>query len=436
MTYNRNTSFDNEKKQGMTEEVSEKIKTFSSLKYANFRYLFTGTTLSNASQWLMQVTLSWLVYDITGSGTMVGTVNMLRSISALIMIPFAGILIDRLSHRKILLLNNSWLFTITLTIALLLIFGYDSMVFILAFSFLGGFARTIDNALRQVLIFGLLPRTHTPNGMALIQTGWSLMRSFGPAIGGFLLAWSGAGGNFLIQSSIYVLIMITIMRIKFPERKVVQADVSNIENIKEGLRYIKKERTIQVFMVLGFTLPLLVVPIYTILPPIYAAEVFGDPSGTTQGLLMAAVGVGGIFGGFVTASLGNFERRGMLQVGAMFMVSMSLIGFALSDTLPLSLLFLAMSGFFEIIFLVTNQTMMQLAIPDEIRGRVTSVVNLNMAINPLGNMVIGIGSDLLGGPKGITIVFSCILATVMILFLAFSSTVRNYRLSTAIKNEI
>jgi MFS family permease len=226
------------------------------------------------------------------------------------------------------------------------------------------------------------------------------------------------------------------MRIKFPERRVVQADVSNIENIKEGLRYIKKERTIQVFMVLGFTLPLLVVPIYTILPPIYAAEVFGDPSGTTQGLLMAAVGVGGIFGGFVTASLGNFERRGMLQVGAMFMVSMSLIGFALSDTLPLSLLFLAMSGFFEIIFLVTNQTMMQLAIPDEIRGRVTSAVNLNMAINPLGNMVIGIGSDLLGGPKGITIVFSCILAIVMILFLVFSSTVRNYRLSKAIKNEI
>ncbi|MBN2240538.1 MAG: MFS transporter [Dehalococcoidales bacterium] len=436
MADNLNTEYDNIKEQEVTENTPVKIGTFSSLKYTNFRYLFAGTTLSNASQWLIQVTLSWLVYDITGSGTMVGTANMLRSVSALIMIPFAGILIDRLSHRKILLINNSWMFTLTLTMALLLIFGYDNMVFVLAFSFLAGFARTIDNALRQVLVFGLLPRTHTPNGMALIQTGWSLMRSFGPAIGGFLLAWSGAGGNFLIQTSLYVLILITIMRIKFPERKVAQVDASPIENIKEGLRYIKKERTIQVFMVLGFTLPLLVVPIYTILPPIYAAEVFGDPSGTTQGLLMAAVGVGGIFGGFVTASLGSFERRGLLQIGAMFMVGMSLIGFALSDTLPLSLLFLALSGFFEIIFLVTNQTMMQLAIPDEIRGRVTSVVNLNMAINPLGNMAIGIGSDLLGGPKGITIVFSCILAAVMILFLVFSSTVRNYRLSKAMNKEI
>ena len=435
MSDNHNTAFNDENEQEMTEEHTEKIRTFSSLKYTNFRYLFTGTTLSNASQWLMQVTLSWLVYDITGSGTMVGTVNMLRSISAMLMIPVAGILIDRLSHRKLLLMNNSWLFTITLTMALLLIFGYDNMIFILAFSFLGGFARTIDNTLRQVLVFSLLPRTHTPNGMALIQTGWSLMRSFGPALGGFLLAWSGAGGNFLIQASIYILILITIMRIKFPQRKVVQVEVSHIENIKEGLRYIKKERTIQVFMVLGFTLPLLVVPIYTILPPIYAAEVFGDSSGTTQGLLMAAVGVGGIFGGFVTASLGSFERRGLLQIGSMFMVSMSLIAFALSDSLLLSLLFLALSGFFEIIFLVTNQTMMQLAIPDEIRGRVTSVVNLNMAISPLGNMAIGIGSDLLGGPKGITIVFSSILATVMVLFLIFSSTVRNYRLSKAIKIE-
>ena len=409
----------------------EKVTTFSSLKYSNFRYLFVGTTLTNAAQWVMQVTMSWLVFELTGSGTMVGTVNLLRSVSSVAMIPVAGVLIDRLARRKLLVFNNSWLFTITLALGLLLISGQKSIVYVFIFSFLGGFASAIDYSLRQVLVFDLLPRSHTPNGMALIQTGWSIMRSVGPAITGFLLAWTGAGGNFVIQASMYILVMITILQIKFPERTVAAPKMSPLQNIKEGIGYIKNERLIQLFMVIGFVLPLLVVPVYVILPPIYASEVFGDSSGVTQGLLTAAVGIGGILGGFVTASLGNFQRRGLLQSISMFMLSMSLIGFAMSSYLPISMLFLAGSGFFEIIFLVTNQTMMQLNIPDEIRGRVTSVVNLNMIISPIGNMLIGAGSDLLGGPKQITIVFSCINAVLMVLFFIFSPKIRNYRMSRA-----
>jgi MFS family permease len=348
--------------------------------------------MTNAAQWIMQLTLSAVVYNITGSGTLVGTVNLLRSISSISMIPVAGILIDRLSRRKLLLINNSWLFVITFTLAILMLLGHEEIAFIFMFAFLSGFVVTIDNSLRQVMVFDLLPRTYTPNGLALIQTGWSIMRSFGPAIGGFLYACSGPGGNFMIQASFYILIMITIMQIQFPKKKAASAGGSPIENMKEGFRYIKKERTIQTFMLLGFTLPLLLVPIYSILPPIYAADVFGDPSGRTQGFIMAAIGVGGIAGGFVTASLGSFERRGLLQVGALFMASLSLIGFALSNTLLLSLFFMVLSGFFEIIFLVTNQTLMQLAIPDEIRGRVTSVVNLNMVLMPLGIWSCGVGS--------------------------------------------
>jgi sugar phosphate permease len=113
---------------------------------------------------------------------------------------------------------------------------------------------------------------------------------------------------------------------------------------------------------------------------------------------------------------------------------MSLVAFAFSSTLIISLLFLALSGFFEIIFLTTNQTLLQLSIPDDLRGRVTSVVNLNMALNPVGNMLAGVGSDLLGGPKMITIVMAGMTAAVAVLVLLFSPTVRNYRLSRAMKS--
>jgi MFS family permease len=413
----------------------ETISTFASLRIRNFRFLLVGTTLSNAAMWIQQVTLGWLVYDLTGSGTILGTINFIRSVASLGIIPVAGLLIDRLDRRKLLLIENGWLCTITATLGFTLLFGHASISYLFVFAFLGGMAYTVDMALRQVLVFDLVPRSHTPNGVALIQTGWGLMRSFGPGIGGFLLLWFGPGGNFLVQASAYVLIAITILQIHFPARKSDAARGSPLENIKEGIRHIVKDRTTRAFMLIGFALPLFIIPIFTILPPIYAVEVFGDESGKTLGFLMASVGVGGIGGGFVIASLGHLERRGLLQIASLFLLSLSLISFAFSTTLLVALLFLALAGFFEMIFLTTNQTLLQLSIPDNIRGRVTSVVNLNTVLAPLGGLMAGGGSDLLGGPKMITIIMASIAAAIAVFVLLYSPTIRNYRLSHAIRVE-
>jgi MFS family permease len=407
----------------------EKISPLQSLSIRNFRLLLTGTTLSNAGQWIQQVTLSWLVYDITGSGTILGTINLVRSIASLGMMPMAGILIDRLQRRKLLMLENGFLFTITFTLGILLLLGYSHLWFLFIFAFMGGMVQTVDITLRQVLVFDLVPRSQTPNALALIQTGWSLMRSFGPMLGSFLILWIGAGGNFIVQSSAYVLIVVTIMQIHFPIQKAGIVSGSPLANIKEGLQHVMKTRVTRTFTFMGFILPLFIIPIFTVLPPIYAVEIFGDGSGKILGFLLASVGVGGIIGGVVIASLGNLQRRGILQLAALFMLSLTLIGFAFSRQLWLSLLLLALSGFFEIIFLTTNQTLLQLSIPDDLRGRVTSVVNLNAALSPLGGLMAGAGSDLLGGPKMITIVMAGIGAAIAVLVLIFSPTVRNYRLS-------
>jgi predicted MFS family arabinose efflux permease len=362
----------------------EKIGTFASLHIQNFRFLLVGTTLSNAAQWIQQVTLNWLVYDLTGSGIILGTINLVRSVASLGIIPLTGLLIDHLNRRRLLMIENCWLFTITFTLGLMLLLGNPHISYLFVFAFLAGMTQTIDLALRQVLVLDLVPRSHTPNAMALIQTGWGLMRSFGPAIGGFLILWFGPGGNFLVQAGAYALIVITIMQIQFPARKSDGVRGSPLENIKEGIRHIVKERVTRIFMMMGFVLPLFIIPIFTVLSPIYAVEVFGDESGRVLGFLMASVGVGGIGGGFVTASLGRLERRGLLQLASLFLLGLSLISFAFSTTLLVALLFLALAGFFEMIFLTTNQTLLQLSIPDNLRGRVTSVVNLNMALSPPG----------------------------------------------------
>lgn len=407
----------------------QKVGAFASLRIRNFSLLLAGSVLSNAAQFIQQITLSWLVYDLTGSGTMLGFINLDRTAASLCMIPMAGLMIDRLNRRKLIMLENSWLFTITFTLGLMLLLGHSNISYLFVFAFMGGMVQTVDTTLRQVLIFDLVPRSLAPNAVALIQTGWSLMRVLGPSFGGFIILWFGAGGNFLVQASIYVLVAITILQIKFPAQKSDMVRSSPLQNIRDGIHYVVKERVTRTFMMMGVIMPLLTIPIFSILPPIYAVQVFGDESGRVLGFLMASVGAGGIVGGVVAASLGRFDHRGRLQLVALFLLSSALIAFAFSTALPLALLCLALAGFFEMIFLVTNQTLLQLSIPNNLRGRVTAVANLSLVISPLGSLLAGVGSDLLGGPKEITIILGSMAAGIAVLVFVASSTVRNYRLS-------
>jgi len=419
---------------GASSASVEKVGTFTSLGIRNFRFLLIGTVFSNAAQWIQQVTLSWIIYDLTGSGTMLGSINAVRSVASLGMIPAAGVLIDRVNRRLLMLSTNGWLLTISLALGLILLSGRSHIWYLFVFAFLGGLAQTIDMTLRQVVVFDLVPRSHAPNAIALVQTGWSLMRSFGPGIGGFLLLWFGPGGNFLIQAGAYALITISIVQIQFPPRKSGMVRSSPLQNIREGIRYVAKSRVTRTFMLMGFILPLFIIPVFNILSPIYAKDVFHGEA-DVLGFLLSSVGVGGIIGGVVTASLGRVERRGLVQLASLFLLSLSLIAFAFSTTLWTALPLLALAGFFEMIFLTTNQTLLQLSIPNDLRGRVTSVVNLNAALSPLGGLVAGGGSDLFGGPKMITIILCSIAAGIAVCVFLGSPTVRNYRLSQAIKTD-
>jgi MFS family permease len=395
----------------------------------------TGTVLGNAGQWIQQVTMNWLVYDLTGSGTMLGAINMVQSIASISMLPAAGLLIDRANRRVLMLMTNGWMFAITLSLGLILVLSGSHVSQLFVFAFLGGLAQSIDGTLRQVIVFDLVPRPVAPNALALVQTGWSLMRSFGPGIGGFLMLWFGPGGNFLVQAGAYVLIAITIMRIRFPARHAIGGQRSPLQNIREGIRYVVKARVTRTFMLMGFVLPLFVIPVFATLPPIYAKDVFGGGS-DVLGFLMSSVGVGGIVGGIVTASLGRVERRGLVQLASLFLLSLTLIGFAFATTLWVALPLLAVAGFFEIIFLTTNQTLLQLSIPDSLRGRVTSVVNLNAILMPVGGLVAGAGSDLLGGPKLVTIILCGIAASIAVCVFFISPTIRNYRLTDAVGTKL
>lgn len=406
------------------------LGTFSSLQFRDYRLMLLGTTMANASQWIQGMTVSWLAYDITGKGATIGTVNLARTVSALGFTPFAGAVVDRVETRKLIVLVNAWFTILCAALGLALLAGGRSVSMLFAFTFLAGFATAIDQPLRQAAVFGLVPRSHASNAVALMQTGWGLMRSIGPAVGGFIIARWGADANFLLMAAIYVLILVNGLRITFPPKEKHATNESFLSNLSSGFHYVAHAQQTRTFVMMGWVLPLFIIPIFVALPPVYAKEVY-DGGARMLGILLAAVGFGAVFGGVVAASMGRVDRRGVVQLVALFCVGASLILFAAVRSLWVALPALAFSGFFEIIYITSNQTLLQLSVPDALRGRVTALVSLNMALSPLGAVYTGILSDAIG-PQQTTYILAGGACAISVAVYLFSRTVRDYRMSAAI----
>ena len=208
---------------------------FAVLRQPSFSWFLLGTTLSNCAQWIQQVTLSWLVYDLTSSGAMLGTLNLVRSIATLGLAPLAGVAIDRLPRRGLLYATSIWLFTISFVFGTMLLADPTVIWPLFLFSFLGGVAQAVSIPLRQTLVFMLVPRSQAPSAVALVQTGWALMRSIGPALGGFLILWFGPAGNFFVQAGAYALVALTIVKLNLPRERLDRAKVTTGGSFREGI---------------------------------------------------------------------------------------------------------------------------------------------------------------------------------------------------------
>lgn len=151
--------------------ASEKqVGIITSLRIRNFRFLLSGQVISQAGSWIQQITVNWLVYNLTGSGTMLGTLSTIRSLTSLGMIPAAGVLTDRINRKTLMMIDNAWLFVVTLLFGLMLVFIHSQVSYLLVFAFLVSLTYTIDSTLKQVVIFDLVPRSVTPNAIALLLT--------------------------------------------------------------------------------------------------------------------------------------------------------------------------------------------------------------------------------------------------------------------------
>jgi MFS family permease len=262
---------------------------FASLRHKNFRYLWTGTIFMSAGQWIQQVTLGWLVYDLTGSSVLLGVLNGVRALPFLIVGPSAGVAADRMDRRKLLLGIQALLLLSALAMGVLVVSGLVEVWHIFVFSAITATAWSVNQPLRQTLVANVVPKRDLMNAVALNSLGFNVTKVLGPALGGALIAAFGAGGNFFIQALAYVSVLAAIYAMQVPSGGAAARQASVFANLKEGLQYVRSNQVVLALMISALVPNIFAMP-YQALMPVFQKDVLQVGPGAL-GLMMAAPGI-------------------------------------------------------------------------------------------------------------------------------------------------
>jgi MFS family permease len=375
-----------------------RLRTFSSLRYLNYRYLWSGTVLMSAGQWIQQVTLGWLLYDLTGSAVLLGALNGVRALPFLVAGPIAGVAADRMDRKKLMLNTQYVLIATAIGMGTLAASGHLEPWHLFVFTLLTGMAWAFNEPVRQSLVPAMVPKHELINAVALNSIGFNLNKVLGPALGGVLIAAFGAAGNFFVQSAAYAGVLLMVYWMQVPPSTGVARKASAVANLKEGFAYVWSNPTILAIMALAYVPRVFAVP-YQTLMPVFQKDVLGvGPEGL--GLLMAAPGAGAVLAVLLLASAGHDARRkGLLLLWSLIFLGTVLILFSRTSSFPLALVLLVGVGAFQIAFMATTNTLLQLLVPDELRGRVMSLYMLDRGLMPAGALAAGVAAHVIGAPS-------------------------------------
>ena len=411
------------------EQKRFRITTFSSLRYRDFRFLWATSFFNAAGVWIQQITLGWLVYDITESAFLTSAVQGIRALPFLLVGPVAGVLADRMDRKRLLIINEFFLSSLAFGFAILVAAGVvrDHVGLIFAFSFLSGVGWALNQPVRQALVPAVVPRESLMNAISLNTAAFNLTRILGPAIGGVLIALFGPAVNFFIQSLAYFSVFLLVLPIRIPPHHTpVNAPRKSMAgDLLDGLRYVAKERTILALIMVALIPSLFMMPFTQGLMPVFAEEVL-DAGPTGLGILLASSGVGALVGTLSLATLGNFPRKGALLILAAALAGLGMMGFSQTTWLPMSMFALAILGGFQMIYHATNNTVIQLIASDEYRGRVMSIYLLDRGLVPAGAFLAGGLAQVYGAPTAILAAGAA--TTILVLLLATQfRQLREYR---------
>ena len=383
------------------------MQTFSALRHRDYRYHWFANSFSSVASMIQQVTLALLVWEMTDSSFWVGTVLGIRALPILLIGPMAGVAVDRLDRKKLLMVTQLLLAVLAFLFAVGVALDEITRFYALLFSFLLGLDMSINQPARQALVANVVPREDLPTAIALENTFGIVIRTIAPILGLALITPFGFAGNFFLQAGAYVLASLVIIPMRTPYREgVVDRSTSVFSNFMEGLRYIKTDVVLLLLIVL-IVVPSAFVHSTQNLLVVFADDILSGDGKLVLGLLYLSMGIGSMIAILSLASWGNFARRGLLNMGSILLVTLLLAMFGLSRNLILSLVLLGFVGLFNMGFRIVNNTLVQTRIPDILRGRITSIYVIDHGMIPLSSLLLGaLAEDSILGPGRAVVVVS------------------------------
>jgi MFS family permease len=379
------------------------------LRHRNFRLFFSGQSISLIGTWMTRIATSWLVYRLTGSALLLGLVGFMGQIPTFLLAPFAGVWVDRLDRRRVLLWTQALAAAQSLMLAGLTLSRRVTIAEILILSAFQGLINAFDMPGRQAFLVQMVEdRKDLGNAIAINSSMVNLARLVGPSLAGLIIAAFGEGYCFVIDGVSYFAVIASLALMHIKPLTTARAATSMLAQLKEGWAYVSGFAPVRTILLLFALVSLMGMP-FVVLMPIFASQVLhGGPH--TLGVLMGASGVGAL-----VSALSLAVRKTVLGLGRMIPIAaasfgVGLILFGVSRVMWFSMLMMLLVGFGMMQGMAASNTIVQTLVPEDRRGRVMSYYTMAfVGMAPFGSLLAGSLAHWLGAPRTVMITGSVVI---------------------------
>jgi len=394
------------------------------LRHRNFQLFFVGQLISLTGTWMQSVAQAWLVYRLTGSGLLLGSIGFAGQIPIFLLAPIGGIAADRLDRRRVVIGTQVASMLLAFTLALLTLLGRVQVWHVFVLATLLGVVNAFDVPGRQSFLVEMVGREDLMNAIALNSSMFNGARILGPAIAGLLVARFGEGWCFFVNGASYIAVIAGLLMMRVGPRVRAPIDASPLEHILEGFRFVEETAPMKALVLLLGIVSLVGTP-YTVLMPIFAARVLHaggqemasllgshDLGAVRLGVLMGATGVGALLAALTLAARTGITGLGRWVAWSCGGFGACLIVFSLSKSFWLSVALLIPVGYCMMLMSSGSNTLIQAMVPDRLRGRVMAVYAMMlMGMAPIGAFFGGALADRLGAPRTVAVgAVACVVA--------------------------
>ncbi len=355
--------------------------------YRDFRLLSIGTIGSQASQWILNITLGWLILDLTNSALFVGLVGFAAGVPMFIASVPAGILLDRVDRRRVLIGCQVGMLILTVLLTALVASGVASSWQLLGAAFVFGGFMAVNNAARQTMVPATVTRAALPAAFGLTSAANHASRIVGPSIAGLLIGLAGATAALVFQ--VLVLFVALAASSMLSQAAAGRGAIQHSSTrMLEGFTYVRKHAVV-LHLALLAAIPMFFAFPYLQLLPVFARDIL-HVGPTALGLMLAMSGVGAIAGGLLTEKASHIHRLGLFVVLATIGYGGIVLVIAFSSSIFLTIPAIMFGSMTGSMFQSLNNTLFQLQLDDDVRGRATGVYMLGFGAYALGGLPLGL----------------------------------------------